>query len=372
MFEDTAWMSEMQHRSPFVIINGVLLDATKASGKVVIPNTVKIINDSAFAGNEEVTDIVVPDSVVRIDEHAFWSCPNLKSIDLGNSVKEIGFGAFKNCYALTSVIFPDSIEKLGRNMFTDSNAVKYIRLPNNLKRLEENALAETAITSIVIPSSVTYIARHAISPCDNVKKFYLSSVLDDASYITGGVSSEGLTIYYPQDEKYNWLTEYVSEIGTRISEPSYSLNYDTLTLYPTWYGKQLQLEDEFQRYVASSEVIWKSSNSNVATVTNGMVLPVSAGTTTISADYGNKTYTCTVAVKEPFLNKSKVTLEEYDDIFLSLLYTKTSDVKWTTSNKSIVSVSQKGMLEGNKNGTAIITATADGKKYSCKVTVMGY
>ncbi len=44
--------------------------------------------------------------------------------------------------------------------------------------------------------------------------------------------------------------------------------------------------------------------------------------------------------------------------------------KWSTSNKSVVSISSKGVVKGKKKGTAKVTAVAaNGKKDSCTVTV---
>lgn len=44
-------------------------------------------------------------------------------------------------------------------------------------------------------------------------------------------------------------------------------------------------------------------------------------------------------------------------------------VTWTSSDKNIAVVSSKGNVVGRKAGTAIITATAKGKSYSCRITV---
>lgn len=44
-------------------------------------------------------------------------------------------------------------------------------------------------------------------------------------------------------------------------------------------------------------------------------------------------------------------------------------VKWTTSNKSVATVSSKGKVTAKKAGTATITAKVSGKSYKCKVTV---
>ncbi|WP_207717344.1 Ig-like domain-containing protein [Anaerosporobacter faecicola] len=49
----------------------------------------------------------------------------------------------------------------------------------------------------------------------------------------------------------------------------------------------------------------------------------------------------------------------------------TGTVKWTTSKKSVATVSSKGVVTGKKAGTATITATVQetGQKLTCKVTV---
>lgn len=42
---------------------------------------------------------------------------------------------------------------------------------------------------------------------------------------------------------------------------------------------------------------------------------------------------------------------------------------WATSNKRIATVSSNGIIKGIKVGKVNITATANKKKYVCKVTV---
>ena len=44
-------------------------------------------------------------------------------------------------------------------------------------------------------------------------------------------------------------------------------------------------------------------------------------------------------------------------------------VKWSSSNKSVATVSAKGKVTAKKAGTAVITAKVGGKKLVCKVTV---
>lgn len=44
-------------------------------------------------------------------------------------------------------------------------------------------------------------------------------------------------------------------------------------------------------------------------------------------------------------------------------------VKWSSANKSVASVNQKGIVTGKKKGKTVITAKVNGKQYRCNVTV---
>lgn len=68
------------------------------------------------------------------------------------------------------------------------------------------------------------------------------------------------------------------------------------------------------------------------------------------------------------LNKSSLTLSEGSTFSLKLLGT-TKSVKWSSSNKTIVTVTTKGIVKGIKSGSATVTATLSHKKYNCKITV---
>ena len=86
------------------------------------------------------------------------------------------------------------------------------------------------------------------------------------------------------------------------------------------------------------------------------VLPVSFGCIT------------TEAASKVKLNKKKVTLYVGKTTTLKLKGTK-QKIKWSSSNKTIATVSSKGKVKAKKAGTATITAKVGKKKYKCKVTV---
>ena len=68
------------------------------------------------------------------------------------------------------------------------------------------------------------------------------------------------------------------------------------------------------------------------------------------------------------LNKTKITLDVGDTYQLKLTGTN-KKIIWSSSKKSVATVSSKGKVTAKKAGKATITAKVGSKKYTCKVTV---
>lgn len=123
------------------------------------------------------------------------------------------------------------------------------------------------------------------------------------------------------------------------------------------------------------KVSWKSQNNNIAKVTsNGVVSGVSAGTTTVTGTVLKKKYNCKVQVSNPpslpnpiKLNKSNVAIPVGDVEQLTL--TGASNAKWSSSNTNVATVSSSGKITAVSVGVVKITATANGVKATCTVTV---
>lgn len=63
--------------------------------KVVIPGSVKVIREYAFAFNDDINEVVIEDGVETIESSAFYNCGNLKSVTVPKSVttmRECGLG----------------------------------------------------------------------------------------------------------------------------------------------------------------------------------------------------------------------------------------------------------------------------------------
>lgn len=133
---------------------------------------------------------------------------------------------------------------------------------------------------------------------------------------------------------------------------------------------------------ANKTLSWTSSNTKIATVSNGVVKGVKAGRVVITAkttDGSNISATCTVTVKQPV---TSISLSKKATMYTGKKLTLKAKVNpanasnkaltWKSSNTKIAKVASNGVVTGVKAGTVKITATAkDGSRKSatCTVTV---
>ena len=130
-------------------------------------------------------------------------------------------------------------------------------------------------------------------------------------------------------------------------------------------------------------LIWSSSDSDVASVSDGLITARKEGEAEITAKSGNKQAVCTVTVKPETdvtvpvtsvtLNQSVYTLAIGASYTLipTVLPANATDrqVKWSSSNEKTVTVSDRGVIQAIAEGTSTIKAEAGGKSATCAVTV---
>lgn len=128
----------------------------------------------------------------------------------------------------------------------------------------------------------------------------------------------------------------------------------------------------------SKNVIWQSSDTNVATVDNtGKITAIKPGTATITANCNGKIATAVVTVKSP-LTSIKITGDQEllpgQNETLNVIYTPedTTDsrtILWSTSDSSIVTVDSTGKVTAVKPGTATVTAKCGNIEKQILITV---
>ena len=128
------------------------------------------------------------------------------------------------------------------------------------------------------------------------------------------------------------------------------------------------------------EITWKSKNSEIASVDqSGNVIAKANGTTIITATTKNgKSASCTITVTTSItsliVSPTSKTLKKDENVQLVAIKnpsTATEGIVWTSSNQSVATVNQNGLVIAKGSGTATITvkSSTGSKSANCTIKV---
>ena len=142
-----------------------LFEQCKSLEKVVLPEGIVSIGQSAFAGTA-LTEVVIPKSVV------------------------LGTGVFSGCKNLFRVTLPEGLEHLPDSLFSGCTSLRSIELPAGLKTMGESALSESGLETLVIPRGVKVLPKKLFYNCGSLTSVNLPQGLTTIGEETfGGCSA---------------------------------------------------------------------------------------------------------------------------------------------------------------------------------------
>ena len=189
---------------------------------ITLPNNLKKIGSSAFAGNYTLTNIVFPESLEYIGEGAFTNC-NMTSIYIPKNVSYIGKEAFSFNIGLSQI----TVDENNSIYHSDNNCIIHtstktlavgcknsiIPSDGSVIYIGAYAFSGSKLTNLIIPSSIVKIGEFAFSACS------MTEVVIPISVKTIGSSAfylcKALTIYCeasskPSDWNNKWDDTYYS------------------------------------------------------------------------------------------------------------------------------------------------------------------
>ena len=256
------------------------------------------------------------------------------------------------------------------------------------------SLNETNLEFDTVGATYTLVA--AVQPVDTVDVVSFSS--DDEAVVT--VDASGVLTITGEGEAIITAVcgEYSAQCAVScilVTEPE----VEELVLN----RKEITFNDEEQSWllydgtIPLDEIIWSSDDNSIATIDNGKVVAVGNGDTTVYGAYGDQTVSCmihcdfnadssgstgniseasgdskrTYKLYNPNGYADDVTLKVDESFTLKLVDENkkaVEDAQWKVDNEKICSY-KDSIVKALKKGTTEITATYEGKTYTCIVRV---
>lgn len=184
---------------------------------VIIPETIIMIGDSAFASCPDLVNAELPMSLERIGDFAFFGT-GVKEVNIFPDVVSISPTAFAGTEATFNVAYGNSYYGSVNGMLTDykrKTIISYpsakgnVDIPEGITTIDTYAFySNTGIYSLNIPASVTTIKDYAI--CGNVLNVYCYPDTPPTLGIGNFSINPQTTIYVPVSSYASYYSEFCS------------------------------------------------------------------------------------------------------------------------------------------------------------------
>lgn len=375
---------------------------------VTFPEELETIGEGAFKGCSSLERIIIPSKVTTIDRYAFENA-GLEIVYIVGAINKICSGTFRNCSSLDTIVLPESISQIENYAFYMCNSLSDIYYSDTLEKWQSvtidkyndpltNANLIDTYKSVSI-TDFTLSENEIVLPVGYEKELSVNILPEEAKMkvvkwsssdnsiakvdawgcVTG--ISEGTAVIIAEDESGSFMEFCMVEvfIPTLVNE---------IKLGET----QLNLVEKEGRAITATIVpdnatnknlLWASSNENIATVDNGVVTAIAEGEAviTVTSEDGNASASCSIAVQKLYpltgikFDSAKLTLNAGDSHTMNVTYTPENatykNLKWTSSKPTVATV-DNGVVKALSAGTTIVVATSEdgGYKATCIITVV--
>ena len=339
-----------------IIMEGTFQNCTSLK-EVNFPETVTIIRKNAFYNCDALTEITLPSYITTLEAYAFYGCDLLEKVSIPNSMTTMGNNVFDGCSELKNVILGNGLQSIPTNAFANCGKLEEMVIPYGVTKIDKSAFVnDPKLLTIMLPRTVNTIDSTAFSYADKMTVYGVAG-----TYAEEWAESVGATF-----------------VNKEVAATEVSLNKNELTINK---GATEKLLLTIAPSNFTDEINWKSGNTNVVTVDNtGKITAKAVGTAVVKVTVGNQSASCKVTVVQPvtslYLSKSSLTMEATDTYVLTVNVSPSDAfnkaVKWESSDETIATVNQEGVVTALKKGKATITvSTLDGSniKKTCTVEV---
>ena len=317
-----------------------------------------------------------------------------KKIHLPKTLKSLGEGTF---YCDTIDINLDNLHFIDHRAIIGTLVGDTIRFSKGISTIYTCSFGLNKGTTLFMPKNVTIIDRSCVSGhhYNHNESFFLGLKIHLESPTPPQISNSGYwndflsssTVYVPKGSIDTYKKAKYWSFATILEEkvPVTGITLDQENISFSDIGASVQLTATILPTDADNQkVIWKSSDTKVATVKDGKVTCTGYGTAIITAtsEEGGYIATCNVTATKRIVLPSSITLNrneatikvgETTTLKANVLPVDADDktIVWSSENSDIASVTNDGVVTGHKAGTTkiIVTTNANGLKDECILTV---
>lgn len=188
-------------------------DDTISGGTLFISNrpTTTSIASNAYIGRSDFSRLVIPNNIETINNSAFKNCTALQGVEIGSNVADVDGSVFEGCTALryisvdsgntelqsvdnvlmtsnaiklllyakakteTEYIIPNTVRIIYPKAFENCDNLTYVVIPSGVAALQESTFKDSQnLSRISIPTSLTMISNNAFSGCLSLSDVYYS------------------------------------------------------------------------------------------------------------------------------------------------------------------------------------------------------
>lgn len=181
----------------------------------------RFVQHTLYINGDDLTDVVLPDNIEKVPEHLFHGVVNLKKVTIPQSVRVIGESAFSGT-GLTEVSGGANVRRYEKDCFEGSKQLRKITIPreteyvgdyafwvidslrgtlrlDSILYLGESAFSTTGLDSVFLPDHLTSIGDNLFRDCSHLRYVQLPAALTavPATCFWGTPSLHAITIPEP-------------------------------------------------------------------------------------------------------------------------------------------------------------------------------
>lgn len=356
--------------------------------KLVFPDTVTEIGDNAFLNASALENVILPQKLYKIGNASFANCKSLEKIEIPDTVQYMGSNIFAGCRLLKEVKLQKDKIYIQAGTFKDCTSLEKIELPSSLQYFDTSAFEGCEnLKSIIVPEGFVGVENNAFKKCirltsvDLKGNYIWSNAFEDCKELTDVKMSDSIFnigkaafLNCTSIEKIR-LSTGIHEIRDNTFEGCTYLNN---LIIP--YGVNSIGNEAFKNCTRLKNI---SIPKNVTSISDNAFsypeeITIYGVKGSYAEEYANKKGMAFVEkivdVEAVEMLKEKYILTEGDSVQLAITISPedcNSDVTWSSSDESVATVRNDGVLKAVKSGECTATVKIGNIEKTCRVIVRG-